>query len=180
MNKEESIIKLFFNEPTKHWHFEAILKQANISRPQAARWLHKLIKEGIVKRVKPLEKMPYYLGNYESTTYQARKRLFALNELEKQGFLSHLASLQKAQTIILFGSMSRWDWHKESDIDLFIYGDDEGFDPGRFRAKLHREIETFICKDKNELKKFNPALLRNIVAGYLMKGNLNFIEVKYA
>ena len=180
MKKEECIIELFFNEPTKHWHFEELLKQAKISRPQAARWLKKFIREGIVRRIKCGGKMPYYVGNYENAAYQARKRLFALNNFEKQGFLSHLAGLQKAKTVILFGSMSRWDWQKESDIDLFIYGDDEGFDRGRFRAVLHREIETFMCKDKVQVDRWSPALLRNIVAGYLVKGTLDFVEVRHA
>lgn len=180
MKKEDTVVELFFNEPTKQWHFEEILKQAKISRPQAARWLRKLIKEGIIKRIKQIGKMPHYIGNYENPTYQAKKRLFALNHLEKKGFLSHLASLQKAQTIILFGSMSRWDWHKDSDIDIFIYGNDEDFEQGRFRAKLHREIETFICKDKSELQKFDLALLRNILSGYIVKGNLDFIEAIHA
>ena len=180
MKKDELMLDLFFNESTKHWHFEEILNTVKISRPQAARWLRKFIKERIVKRIKPQSKMPYYVGNYESFTYQARKRLFALNELEKTGFLSHLSSLPKAQAVIMFGSMSRWDWSKESDIDLFVYGDPEGFDKGAFRAKLGREIETFVCKNKEELQKFKPALLRNIVEGYLIKGTLNFVQVTNA
>jgi len=180
MKKEDVVLGLFFNEPTKHWHFEEILNVAKISRPQAARWLHKFIKEGLVKRTKPQGKMPFYVGNYESATYQARKRLCALNELEKKGFLSHLASLSKAEVVILFGSMSRWDWTKESDVDLFAYGDLEGFDKGTFRAKLGREIEMFVCKDKAELQKFKPALLRNILEGYLIKGTLDFVRVGYA
>lgn len=180
MKKKDLVLDLFFNEPTKHWHFEEILSTVKISRPQAANWLRKFIKEEIVKRTKPKGKMPYYVGNYESSAYQTRKRLFALNELEKQGFLSHLNSLPKAQAVIMFGSMSRWDWNHESDIDLFVYGDLEGFDKGAFRAKLGREIETFVCKDKEELQRFKPALLRNILEGYLIKGTLDFVQVVHA
>ena len=180
MSKENRVLELFFNEPTKHWHFEEILNIADISRPQAAGWLQKFIREGLVKRIKPKGKMPYYVGNYESSIYQARKRLFVLNEFEKEGFLSHLSGLPKAQAVILFGSMSRWDWNRESDIDLFVYGGADGFDKGVFRAKLGREIELFVCKDKEELQKFKPALLRNIVEGYLIKGALDFVRVAHA
>lgn len=180
MKKDEIILKLFFNEPTKHWHFEEILKSAKISRPQADRWLKNFLKEDIIKRVKPLGKMPYHIGNCESPVYQSRKRLFALNSLEQQGFLSHLAGLKSAQAVILFGSLSRWDWDTDSDIDLFFFGGTEGFDKGKFRVKLHREIETFVCKDKKGIDNMKPGLLRNIVEGYLVKGSLDFLEVKNA
>lgn len=180
MKKEEIVLELFFNEPTKHWHFEELLRTAHISRPQIARWLRKFQAEGIVRRIKPKGKMPYYIANYEKPQYQAYKRIFALNLLEKQGLLTHLSNLPKAKTIIIFGSITRWDWYKDSDIDVFIYGSPEGFQREKYWAKTGREIETFICRDKNELNKFPTALMRNILEGYLVKGTLNFVQVTYA
>lgn len=180
MKKEDVLLKIIFNEPSRHWHFEELLRAAKISRPQAAQWLKKFITEGLIKRIKPRGQMPYYLGNHEDPRYQARKRLFALEQFEKQGFLSHLAGLPKAKTVIVFGSMARWDWYKNSDIDVFIYGDPEGFKREEFWAKLGREIETFICKDTQDLKRFPKGLLRNILEGYLAKGTLDFIKVAYA
>ena len=177
MNKETNILELFFNEPTKHWHFEGILKAARISRPQASNWLRKGMQEGIITRTKPSAKQPYYTADYQNPRYQIKKRLFALEMLEKTGFLSHLNSLPKAKTVILFGSFNRWDWHKESDIDVFIYGDPAGSEFYKYRVALHREIEPFICKDGQELKKFNPALLHNVAEGYLIKGSLDFMGV---
>ena len=139
------------------------------------KWLLKLTKEGIIRRVKEKGKMPYYTGDFEHPAYKNRKRIYALNKLYETGFLNHLLQL-KAKTIILFGSFSRADWNTESDIDLFIYGDAKEFEQGKYEQKLGREIQTFTCKDSEECSKFNPALLRNILSGYLVKGNLNFIE----
>ncbi len=170
------VLSLFFNEPTKQWHFEEILGAAGISRPQAAQWLKKFIKEGLVKRVKPRGKMPYYVADYESPNYQTQKRLFALRTLGESGFLNHLLALPKAQTVILFGSLSRWDWYRDSDVDIFIYGSPEGLETGKFRSRLHREIQTFVCRDKDELKDYSHSLLRNIVEGYLVKGSLDFLQ----
>lgn len=178
MNKEFNILELFFEEPSKHWHFEEILKTAKISRPQAVLWLKRFAKEQLVIRIKRKGNQPYYTANSESPSYRVRKRLFSLNKLEKQGFLSHLAGLPKAQTVILFGSFSRWDWHKGSDIDLFIYGKTEGFDYEKYRYTLHRPLEVFSCSSKEELQKFKPAFLRNVIEGYLVKGTIDFIEGK--
>ncbi len=180
MNKENNILKLFFNQPTKHWHFEDIIEKADISRPQAALWLKKFMEQRLINRVKTKGKMPYYLADVSNNNYQLKKRLFILNIFEKSGFLGHLISLQKAKTIILFGSMNRWDWHENSDVDLFIYGDSEGFQKERYRDKLHRDIEIFMFKDRKELKDIKYGLLREIVEGYLIKGSLDFLEFKNA
>lgn len=178
MKKENMVVSLFFNEPTKQWHFEEILGVAGISRPQATHWLKKFTKGGLIKRVKLRGKMPYYVADFESPNYQTEKRLFALRTLSESGLLNHLLALPKAQTVLLFGSLSRWDWYKDSDIDLFIYGSPEGLETGRFRTRLHREIQTFVCRDKEGLKKYGPSLLRNIAEGYLVKGNLDFLRVE--
>ncbi|MDD4878428.1 MAG: nucleotidyltransferase domain-containing protein [Candidatus Nanoarchaeia archaeon] len=178
MSKEEIILELFLNEPAKQWHFEEILQKAKISRPQAMLWLRKFAGGKLIKRIKPKTRMPYYIANHESEDYRVKKRIFALQTMAKAGFLQHLASLEKAKAVILFGSMSRWDWYSKSDIDLFIFGNPGKIDVGKYRKKLRREIQTFICKDKGELSKMNPALLKNITEGYMIKGSMDFVEVR--
>lgn len=169
--KEEKILELFFNQSTKHWHFEEIIKTAKLSRSNATRWLTKLQNEGLVLRVKPKNKMPYHIGNDEDPRYQNRKKIFALTKLQQSGFLDHLITLP-AKVVILFGSFSRWDWYKESDIDLFIYGNDDELDIATYETALKREIQVFTVKDKNELREFNPGLLKNIINGYKIKGRI--------
>lgn len=178
MKKESQILELFFNEPTKHWHFEEILIKARISRPQARQWLIALIKQKIIQRIKLKGKMPYYLANHNSPTYINRKKLFALEQLYSSGFLNHLQSLSSAKNVTIFGSFARGDWHSGSDIDLFIYGDYSKLDKGQFRRKLHRGIQIFGYDNKEELSQLSPALLRNILNGFHIKGKLDFVEVK--
>ena len=97
-SKEEQVLELFFNNPTREWHFEEILKEVNIARSKATGWLKQFMKEGLIMRIKERGKMPYYIGNYESPAYKNRKKIFALNKLYDSGFLNHLSSLQKAKT----------------------------------------------------------------------------------
>lgn len=174
-SKETNVLELFFNESSRQWHFEDILKTAKISRPQATKWLNQLAKEGIIIRIKEQNKMPYYRGNFENPAYKNRKKLFALNKFYEAGLLNHLTQL-KAETIILFGSFARADWNTESDIDLFIYGDSEEFEQGKYEQKLGREIQAFTCKNRKDCRKFQPELIQSIQSGYLIKGNLNFIK----
>ena len=178
-SKEESVLELFFNS-SKHWHFEELLKESKLSRGRLNIWLKKFEKEGIIKRIKENKKMPYYIGDFDSPSYKSRKRLFALEQFYESGFLNHLQSLEKVKSVIIFGSFSRADWYKESDIDIFIYGDDDEFEQGKYETKLKRDIQLFTAKNEKDLNKIGKELLKNILKGYLVKGDLDFVEVKSA
>ena len=44
---------------------------------------------------------------------------------------------------------------------------------------LKHDIQVFLCKNKKELsKKYGTELLRNILRGNIIKGDINFLEVK--
>ena len=176
-SKENGIIELFFEHPTREWHFEEILKEAKITRSKASGWLKKFIKENLVKKIKEKGKMPHYTSNYESASYKNKKKLFALNKLYECGFLNHLMSLKKAKTIIIFGSFARSDWYSNSDVDLFIYGNSEGLKIADYEIKLHHDIQVFTCKNQEELTQFGTGLIRNIIKGNIIKGDIDFITV---
>lgn len=174
--KRESVLSLFFNEPTKHWPFKDILTKSGVSRPQVAAWLKRLVTEKLVMRFKKQGKMPYYIANNTSPVFQMKKRIFALEMLEGSGFLAHLASLPGANAVYIFGSMSRWDWYTQSDVDVFIYGSDDALDIAAYETALHREIQVFVCRNPQELKEFNQGLLHNIIKGYRVKGDLHVAQ----
>ena len=179
-SKEEKIIELFFNDSSRHWHFKEIIKEAKISEDRANYWLKQLLKEKLVKHINPRGKMPYFIANFEHPNYKNRKKIFAFNKLYKSGFLSHLYALKNAKAIIIFGSFSRSDWNKKSDIDLFIYGDPKGLNIGRYELALHRDIQLFASKDIRELKKMGDGLMRNIISGNIIKGEIGEDLIKNA
>ena len=118
--------------------------------------------------------MPYYIAKYDSSHYVHAKLLFGLQKFHETGLLDHLSSLEKAKTVILFGSFSRGDWYSESDIDIFIYGVEENqpLGLGKFYFKLHREIQIFSGNNDHDLKKIGGPLLRSILKGIRIKGNI--------
>lgn len=168
---------LFYNNSTRQWHFKELLKEAKISRPQLSIWIGKLMKEGIIRRVKPRRKMPYYIGDYASPAFKAAKKAYAYSLLQKSGFLSHLASLKNAKAAVIFGSFARSDWHSGSDIDLFIYGDAEGLQLGEYELKLKREIQLFEFNNKEELKERFMNVIPSVLEGHLVKGDYGFLKV---
>lgn len=175
-SKEDSVLELFFNIP-KHWHFEELAEKSGLSRDRLNYWLKKFKSQGIIKKVKPKGEMPYYTGSYDNPEFLLKKRLFALKLLTESGLLGHLSTLKDAKVVILFGSFSRWDWYKDSDIDIFIYGNDNDFEQGKYELKLHREIQVHIAKDKNDLRRIDK-MVPYIIAGDFIKGSIEDLGVK--
>ncbi|MBW2990610.1 nucleotidyltransferase domain-containing protein [Candidatus Woesearchaeota archaeon] len=179
-SKENQLLELFFNYPTKHWHFSELAKKTGLAESKLDKWLKRFAKEKLVLRKKPEKKRPHYISNHSHPHYQNRKKLFAMAKLYNSGLLDHLASLKKPRAVIIFGSFAHWDWYYESDIDLFIYGDDSELDPWKYEQKLGREFQIFVCKDEKELKRFGPGLLRNILEGKLISREIPIELIKYA
>jgi|SRR3989344_1885455 len=179
-SRENQVLELFFNEPTKQWHFFQIMKEVPLPANKVSKWLKKFQKEGLIKRVKPRGKMPFYLACSESSHYENTKRFFAFNRFNAVGLFDYLASLEGAQAVILFGSFSRGDWYKESDIDLFIYGEVKSLNLGPFYFTLHREFQVFVGKNRADLQEMGPALLRNIIRGVSIKGSIPSVVLEYA
>lgn len=174
-SKKNQILNLFFNEPTRQWHFEEILTHTKMSRSKASVWLRKFIKEKLIIRIKKNGKMPYYLSS-SSPQYQTKKRIFALEMLHD--LITHLMEIKEAKTIILFGSFSRSDWYKGSDIDIFIFGNPHQLSITDYEVKLKREIQLFIYEDEKKLKSMQPGLMKNIIKGNIIKGDIDFLRVE--
>ena len=175
-SKESKVLELFFNEPSKHWHFKDVVTKAKISETRANYWLKKILKEKIIKHVKPRKKMPYFIANFEHPNYKNRKKIFALNKMYDSGLLARLQSLDKAKTVVIFGSFARSDWDSNSDVDVFVYGNPEDLKYGT--RWMGREVEVHTCKTRKDLKDIRSGLINNVIKGYFLKGNVqDLVEV---
>jgi predicted nucleotidyltransferase len=175
-SKEEVVLEPFFNS-SKHWHFDELVNEVDISRSQLSQWLKKFVDQGVLIRIKPKGKMPYYTQNFENPDFQLRKKLFALRQLTESGLLSHLASLKDARVVILFGSFASYDWYNGSDIDIFIYGNDEKFEQGKYELNLKREIQLHTAKTKKDLNRMDK-ILPYIITGNFIKGSIEDLGVE--
>ena len=168
----KEIKQMFFNDTLRRWYFEDIIKESKISRERVNYFLKQLLKEDLIKRIKPRDKRPYYLANRDSSKFRNEKKLYGLNLLNKSGLFEHLNDIKKIKTAIIFGSFSRGDWGKSSDIDLFLYGDDNEFNQTEFEKKLKREIQIF-----KDLKRLDPKVIPNIVKGFYIKQSIEPFKV---
>jgi len=110
--------------------------------------------------------------------YYSRKRLYAMEKIYKSGLIQKLLSLESIKTAIIFGSAIKGDWYKDSDIDIFIYGNTHNFDKSSYELKLRRGIELHIFGNMREVREVKTGLIKNVVNGYVIKGQIqDFAEV---
>lgn len=178
-SKEENILKLILeNSPLKEWHFEEIVKTAKVTKLVANKWLKKYVSEGLLKYVKEKGRFPYYTVGSNNPIYYSVKRIYALEQLHESGLIPKLLSLKTAKTVILFGSIIKGDWYKDSDIDIFVYGDLSDFDKKVYELKLKKNIEMHVFENKKEINEVKTGLIKNIINGYVLKGQIqDFAEV---
>ncbi len=178
-SKEENVLKLILeNSPLREWHFEEIVKQAQVTKIVANKWLKKYVKEGLLHHVKEKGRFPYFTVGSNNPVYYSLKRVYALEQLHKSGLIPKLLSLKNAKTIIFFGSIIRGDWYKDSDIDIFIFGDISDFDKNLYELKLKKHIEVHIFQNKEEIQEVKTGLIKNIINGYIIKGHIqDIVEV---
>ncbi len=74
--------------------------------------------------------------------------------------------------IILFGSIQKGTYHKESNIDLFVQSDYKKLDLKKFNMKLGHKISVFFEK---YLKKLSKDLLENIYNGTVLSRELEVL-----
>lgn len=165
-----TIKNLFFNDSLKHWHFEELLKSSKISRERVNFFIKKLLKDKFILKIKDIKKMPYYISNVKNLDFRFEKKMYGLKLIKESGLFEYISTSKNIKTAILFGSFSRGDFGKSSDIDLFIYGDSKDFDKARFELNLKREIQLFIYNNKIKMKKeLDQNLIPNLVNGFNIK-----------
>ena len=93
--------------------------------------------------------------------------------------IQYIKSIKSIKTAIIFGSYSRGDWNKSSDIDLFVFGNVGNFDKAKFELKLKKEIQVFhYTKIKKIKEKLDSNLIPNIIKGFNIKETLEPFEVR--
>ncbi len=172
-SKEENVLRLILeNSPLREWHFDDIVKEAKVTKAAANKWLRKYVKEGLLNHVKKRGRFPYFTVGNNNSFYYSLKRVYALEQLHRSGLIPKLLSLETAKTVVIFGSIIKGDWYKDSDIDIFIFGNLADFNKKLYELKLRRHIELHIFRDRKEIREVKTGLVRNIMNGYVIKGQV--------
>ena len=105
------------------------------------------------------------------------EKIYTMQKLYETGFLLKLQQLSNAKVVVIFGSFARSDWNTQSDVDVFVLGDPDDLRFGTlwrglgFQGKA-REIQVHSYKTVQDTKKIYSGLMKNVVKGFFVKGNI--------
>ncbi|MBI1978659.1 MAG: nucleotidyltransferase domain-containing protein [Candidatus Aenigmarchaeota archaeon] len=166
-----SVLKVFFDDPLPKgggFQLREISRKVKIAPNSVKRYLNELEKEGlIIKSKHRIHNYPIYLSNRDGEKFRFFKKIDMIILLEESGLLEYLQKKCMPDTIILFGSSSRGEDLKNSDIDLFLLCKERKLDLRMYEENLNRLISLHFNENFNSMSK---ELRNNILNGAILKG----------
>lgn len=167
------VLKAFFDDPLPEgngFQLREISRTVRIATPSVKRYLNELEKEELIIKFKHrVNNYPVYRANRDSEKFLFFKKIDTLISVNESGLLGYLQTKCMPDVIILFGSASRGEDLKHSDIDLFLLCEESEVDLFNYEKRLNRKINLLFSENFNILSK---ELKNNILNGTILKGYL--------
>ncbi|MBI4919397.1 nucleotidyltransferase domain-containing protein [archaeon] len=166
---EKDVLDFFVYYPMRQFGVRELGRLVNMNTKTVMKYLKGLIKKNIVVKIKKPHSFVSYEANRLSRSYKLIKSNLIINKIAEIELIDFLEQKLHPTAIVLFGSVQKGTYTKESDIDLFIQGDDKSLDLLKFEKILCHKIQLFFSKDLNKL---SSGLRNNIINGYTLSGAL--------
>ena len=172
-NNRYKILGLFFEDPLPEgigFQLREISRKVKIAPTSVKKYLNELENEKlIIKRKHRIQGYPIYYANRENDYFRFLKRLDVMQNIEECGLIDYIKDKCMPDVIILFGSASRGEDLKGSDLDLFVQSKEKKLELNKYEKYLSRKINIFFKDDFNKLSK---ELKNNVINGIILEGYL--------
>jgi len=169
LNNKYKVLKVFFDDPLVIGGFQLreISRKVKIAPMSVKKYLGELEKEGLI--VKKKHKIyPVYYGNRNNEYFRFLKKIDLVSVIKEIGLLTYLTEKCLPEVVILFGSGSKGEDVKGSDVDFFLTCKEKKLELEKFEKKLGRKINLFFSKNF----KLSDELKNNIINGVILYGYL--------
>ena len=159
----------FFEDNYRRISVREYARIRKITPPTASKLLTCYHKEGLIRREEDRNYI-FYSADNESPLFIHLSRAYWNVCLEKAGLKDYLEKELISPLVILFGSFSKAEIKKDSDIDLAVFtASQNSINMEHFEKKLNRKIHIFRFRNRDDIK--NPGLLNNILKGVILTGD---------
>jgi len=167
------VMKVFFDDPLPEgigFQLREISRKIKLAPKSVGIYLEELEKEGLILRKKHrVLGYPIYYANRDGELFRLYKKLDLISSIKETGLLDYLSDRLMPDAIVLFGSASRGEDVKGSDIDLFVQCKEKKLELERFERQLNRRINPFFSENFSRL---SEELKNSIINGAIIKGYL--------
>ncbi len=173
------ILYIFFEDTQAVYNIRESASKCSIS-PMTARKELRLLHEKEILSKKETKLSIEYRANLDSAIFRLEARHYFIKKLFTSGLLDYIdKNLTFPKAIYLFGSLSKGEAVKSSDIDLFIVSDEKSkLDLSKFEKELRRNINILIYSEKEfeQAKVKNKELLNNMLNGIKLRGYMEMYK----
>ena len=169
----ETMQNQFFLNPMAKYGVRELARITRLDTKTVMKYLKELVKERIILKRKEKGKYAYYEANRLSRIYRHEKSEAIVKKVFASGLIDFLEKNISPEAIVLFGSVQKGTYHKESDVDLFVQAEYRSLNLGKFNARIGHKVQLIFEKD---LTKLSEGLLENIYNGVVLAGKLVVIK----
>jgi predicted nucleotidyltransferase len=167
MLKEINNIGLFFEDCYAEYSVREYARKARISPPTASKYLKEMAKQGLLKK---REERGFLLFQTNRDSIVLKKISEIYWNLVLSDLLLFLEKEVTPNSLVLFGSLSKLEAKKDSDIDLVVFSKiKKRLDLEKFEKQLKRKINVLFYES---IEKVNKELKLNIINGCVLRGYL--------
>jgi predicted nucleotidyltransferase len=158
-------LKPFIEDCYRRINVREYSRLMKVSPPTASKILSEFNKEELLIIEKDRNYIFYY-ANKNNKIFTDLSRIYW--NLRLDNLVDFLNKNLTNPAIILFGSLSKAETKKDSDIDICIIGHKKELNIKDFEDSLKRKIQLFFFSSIEDIK--NKELANNIINGYILKG----------
>ena len=159
---QNKVIEVFFEEPNRVFQIRELSRSIKVPKSTVVRKLNELKKQNLIqKRAKG------FIANESYSKYRVMKKLLFLDKIYNSGLIPYLEEQFNPRCIILFGSFSKGEYHKESDIDIFIQSKEGECNLKKIERFLKHRIHPIFYDKFSDI---GDELFNNIINGIKLSG----------
>lgn len=137
MDQKQDIVEIFYNNPKDEFYLRQISRITDVPKTTVARILKSLLDKKIIIK-KQSEPFDRYIGS-GNDEYIFYKKIFMIEKIHKSGLIKYIVDKVQPDCIILFGSMAKGEYDKDSDIDIFVEANKQEINVSKF--ELNHKIQ---------------------------------------
>jgi len=158
-------LKPFIEDNYRRINVREYARIAGISPPTASKLLEQYKRKNLLKKEKD-RIYNFYFANKDSQLFIDISRMYWRQKLS--GLIEKLENELSSPVIILFGSLSKAETKKGSDVDIAVFTPTKKtIDLEPYERSLKRKIQLMLFKEKADSKE----LMNNILNGYKISGS---------